>query len=393
MTMAISSWLQSQKPSELQKALKSTGPDFISMALGLPSPDLFPVNELTACISSYTDPLFFQYSPQSDRLKEQVLSIMEKRGSPCKKEHVFITSAAQQGISMLCSLLLGKEKAVLTEELSYPGFIQAIAPHQPKIQAVLTHDKTGIDIEHLKQILQSSQKFAFLYLIGNGHNPLGINLSSNKKKVIAEIAAEYELPIIEDDAYGFISYTPSTPPIRYFNENQTLYIGSFSKIISPGLRAGWLVVPEYLLEKLSIIKESLDINTQTIGQRIVSTFIAEHPLESHIEKICSAYREKRNALLHFLDLHLSQYLTYHPPEAGFFVWAKLKEKIPASTILKLALQKGICFVPGNYFSPTESSKHMYHLRLNFSFPTIQQLEAGVLRLKQVMQELERKEVS
>lgn len=173
-------WIKDKEPSQLQDSLKTNCEDFISFALGLPSQELFPVKQLILSSKEHFNNSSFQYAPQSRLLKKQVLELMQQKGVSCKEDQIFITSGAQQGISILCKLFLNNKDSIIVEELAYPGFLQAIAPYYSRLSIVNTDFQEGIDISHLREILKKNKRFSFLYIISSGHNPLGISLNLKK---------------------------------------------------------------------------------------------------------------------------------------------------------------------------------------------------------------------
>src|SRR5262245_21770377 len=254
--VALASWAEAIKRSELQEMLSAaSSPGIISFALGLPAPELFPREALlrAAEIVLENDLHSLQYAPQSQLLKRQIIGLMAQRGVNCHQDQIFLTGGAQQAMNLLARLLLDKGGNVLVEEMIYTGFQQVIEPYQPDLLTVRTDLETGMDVFAVESILGRGIRPAFIYVISDGHNPLSVNLSLQKRKHLAGLARKYRIPIIEDDAYGFLYYGDRyIPPIRAFEDQWVFYTGSFSKTLGPGLRSGWVVLPEPLIPKLSI---------------------------------------------------------------------------------------------------------------------------------------------
>jgi 2-aminoadipate transaminase len=209
-----------------------------------------------------------------EQIKQSVVQIMAQRGVICSPEQVFLTSGAQQGMSLLSRLLLDRHAPIVVEETIYSGILQAVEPLQPRILSVPTHPETGMDLDAVEAHLISGQRPAFMYAISDGHNPLGVSLSLEKRQRLVEIARRYGVPILEDDAYGFLCYDGEPlPPLRALEPDWVFYIGSFSKILAPALRVGWVILPEALVPVLSALKEGSDINTATFSQRTVAAYL------------------------------------------------------------------------------------------------------------------------
>ena len=383
----LADWLQSIVPSDMQKSLSAFNDDFISFSLGLPAPELFPIEHLKETLECLENKDDLQYAPPSESLKSHIVKKMRERGVNCKESEIFLTSGAQQGMTLLTKLLLNPKDTIIMEEAVYPGFLQAVAPYQPDILTVKTDFKTGIDLEDLERLLKQGHNPALLYMVTDGHNPLGISLSLEKRTLLVDLASKYGLPIIEDDAYGFLFYDDHIPPLKAFNSDFVLYVGSFSKILAPSLRVGWLVVPEYLISKLSIIKESFDINMSTLSQRIVNSFIEKEYLEDHILKIRAEYKSRRNLLDESLEKYLSGSLSYTIPNSGFFTWVECPQNIDSRLLFKAALEEKVSFIPGAAFVRSNIEKYKNCIRLNFSFSNKTKIEEGVKRLSKSLEKI------
>lgn len=382
--LKLADWIRNNQFSVLQEMLSvAARPEIISFALGLPDKNLFPVEALREAAAKVLteNEQALQYQPPSGNLKSQVVALMKQRGVVCSEDQVFLTAGAQQGMSLLTRLLLNQKGQVLIEELSYTGFQQVIMPFEPQILTVGTDLETGMDIDAVEAHLKNGNRPAFIYAVTVGHNPLGINLSNEKRRRLVELARHYAVPIIEDDAYGFLSYenTPSLP-MRALDDEWVFYVGSFSKILSPSLRVGWLVVPSSLTVQLSSIKESSDINTATFSQHLVSAFLENQSIDYHLALLQSRYKTKRDAMLAALEKYFPPTVSWVKPQNGMFIWVSLPESADATVFLRKALTDAqVAFVPGQSFCirQTEAANCF---RLNFSNSSLEDIELGMERL-------------
>jgi 2-aminoadipate transaminase len=371
---------------------EASRPDILSLALGLPAAELFPWEAYGRAAAQLleTDANALQYGPPSRVLKSQIVELMAQRGVACREEQVFLTAGAQQGINLLARLLLEPGGSVMTEELTYTGCQQVLEPYQPKVLSVPTSAQSGIDVDAVETYLENGARPAFIYTVTDGHNPLGVSLSREKRERLAGLAREFRVPIIEDDPYGFIHYEAATPPLRAFDENFVYYVGSFSKILAPALRAGWLVVPEALSMHLSIIKEASDIDTGTFSQRAISTFIANGHLNGHLEKLRREYATRRDAMLSSLGEHFAADARWNVPTSGIFIWVELQREVSTMELLKLAIERErVAFIPGQAFSVGGTPRATNCMRLNFSHSSAERIEEGVSRLARCLRLIER----
>jgi len=363
-------------------------PGVLSFALGLPAAELFPTNayaRATAHVLS-TEQRAMQYGLPFQPLKEQIVKLMALRGVECKPEQVFLTAGAQQGISLLTRLLLHSGQQVMVEEMTYTGFRQVIELYQPEIITVATNIETGMEVDAVQSLLEKGARPAFIYTITDGHNPLAASMSKVKRGRLVELAMQYRVPIIEDDPYGFIYYQKTPiPPLRAFDDQWVLYIGSFSKILAPALRVGWVVVPESMIADLSNLKEASDINMCCLNQRVISSFIDAGHLKTHLPMLRKIYRARRDAMLRALDRYFPSASRWHKPTSGVFIWVELPKEVDTCELLKVALEsERIAFIPGPAFCVKDRCQASHCMRLNFSNSSVESIEEGISRLARVL---------
>jgi len=382
-------WTRSMERSVLRQMLAVVSrPGILSFAGGLPAPDLFPTADYSAALSKVlsTDPGALQYGPPFAPLKDHIVGLMAERGVACAPEQIFLTTGAQQALDVLTRFLLDPAGQVLLEELVYTGIRQAVASYRPEVLPVRTDLETGIEVDEIVDYLERGAVPAYLYVIPDAHNPLGVSVSQEKRLRLAEVAAAYGLPIIEDDPYGFLSYDGRClPPIRAYNDSHVFYVGSFSKILAPALRLGWLVAPEALVPKLTVIKEAGDLESSALTQRAVAAYLDGGYLPEHVARLQAEYRLRRDTMLRAMERHFPSEVIWTKPRAGMFIWARLPEYVDAGPLLQTAVEREkVAFIPGQAFAQPGVSAHNY-MRLNFSNCCLADIEEGIERLGRVLE--------
>lgn len=366
-------------------------PGILSLAVGLPAPELFPMDALAQATNRLltTDPGSLQYGIPYSPLKSQIVSLMAMRGVRCTEDQVFLTSGSQQAMDLLSRLLLDPGGQAMLEETVYDGVQMAIRRYDPEILTVSTDPDTGIDVDQVESLLVRGARPAFLYVITDGHNPLGVSASLEKRHRLVELARTYCVPILEDDAYGFLYYERRPdPPLRALDEKWVLYLGSFSKILAPALRAGWAVVPEDLAPRLSALKHAADLDTPSFSHRAISVYLESGHLPGHLKALRDEYRTRRDTMLKALDEHFPPEVRWNRPCSGMFVWVELPREMDATLLLREAVEtESVAFTPGAAFA-AGGSRHANHcFRLSFANNPPARLEEGVRRLARVVKAL------
>jgi 2-aminoadipate transaminase len=385
-------WCRTIERSAIQDLLVAAShPDIFSFALGLPAAELFPIEILAQIMPQVLAavPLALQYAPASQALKTQIVTLMAQRGVTCKEEQVFLTTGAQQGMSLLTRLFLNPGGQMLLEEVTYPGFQQALMPLKPDILTIPTDPATGLSVDALELLLKQGIRPAFLYTIPDGHNPSGASIPGTSRIHLVELARRYHFPIVEDDAYGFLSYKENGAlPMRALDEQWVCYLGSFSKILAPALRVGWMVVPEHLIPRLSVIKEASDIDTTTFAQRTVAAYLQAGHLPAHLELLRREYSKRRDTLISALQKHFPVGIHWSEPSNGMFLWVTFPENVDTDELLKVAIeQERVAFVPGSAFRVNTNHSSTHCMRLNFSNSDPERIEEGITRLARALGKL------
>jgi 2-aminoadipate transaminase len=309
------------------------------------------------------------------------------RGVTCRPEQIFLTSGSQQGMDLLARLLLVPGGRVMLEQTVYDGMPMALKWLEPEILSVPTDLDHGIDADAVERHLLAGPAPAFLYLITDGHNPLGVSLPETQRRRLATLARRHRMPILEDDAYGFLYYEASpAPPLRAHEDEWVFYLGSFSKILAPGLRSGWIVAPEELMPTLSALKHATDLDTPSFSQWMISSYLASGEFPDHLTRLRAAYRARRDALLAALERRLAGAVRWNRPTAGMFVWVEMPERIDAARLVRTAIEEEkVAFSPGAAFA-VQGSRHADScLRLAFAHLTPEEITEGVERLARVIE--------
>lgn len=368
-SLQYASWATSIRPTIMQKMLeKSTCKDIISFALGFPDPNCFPIDEYRHSLNHIIDKgsHIFQYAPPLLSLKQNIVKLMATRGVKCTENQIFLTDGAQQAVYLLSRLFLKQEGYLATSSQTYPGFLQVVTPFSPKIIGIPIHINSGLCLNSLEKTLADSNiKPAFFYIVSNGHNPLGFTLSDQQKQKIASLGQYYKIPTIEDDCYGFLSYEEESRPIRAYNDQWIFYVGTFSKILSPSFRTGWIIAPEEILLRLAFVKEATDINTVSFGQRIVDDLLSRNMLEAHLTFLKAHYKEKRDIMLQAIKNYFPANINISETKNGFFIWIELPENINTTCLLQKAIKENIIFLPSEEFSCNDQNKTFNGIRLSF----------------------------
>jgi 2-aminoadipate transaminase len=364
-------------------------PGILSFAIGLPAAELFPRETLAEAAAGVlgSDPSCLQYGPSYQPLKTQIVQLMAMRGVRCTEDQIFLTAGAQQGMDLLSKLLIEPGGKVLIEWAVYDGIRLASRVRDPEILTVPSDLATGIDVDAVEALLVSGIRPAFLYVISDGHNPLGASLSLESRRRLAALARRYRMPILEDDAYGFLYYGEApAPPVRALEEEWVFYLGSFSKILAPSLRAGWVVVPPALAARLSPLKQGADIDTPSFSHRVISAWLAAGHLPAHLELLRAEYRRRRDAMLAALDAHFPSEIRWNQPTSGMFVWVELPDGLDAAELLRTAVEtEGVAFSPGAALCAGDPSHGRRCLRLCFTSQPPERIEEGIRRLGRVLQ--------
>jgi 2-aminoadipate transaminase len=374
------------KRSVMRDLLKfAVSPDIISFAGGLPAHECMPLEEFRECVDAVLrrdGTRVLQYSPPFDPLREWIAAYMRSRGVECTAENVFITNGCQQGLAITTRLLLDPGDAAVVEEITFTGVRQAIDGQGGRMLTVATDLETGVDVEALEARLSSplARKPRAAILITDFHNPLGVSVSIEKRERIAELAAKHRVPVIEDDPYSALRYSgEAIPPIKAFDSaGAVIYVGSFSKMLAPAARLGWIVAPAALVPKITVVRESIDLESSGLLQRAVFEFLSRGYLEPHLARLNAVNRERQAAMLDALERHFGGLARWSVPHGGLFVWVTLPEGVDTGAMFEAAIACRVAYIPGVAFAV--NGGHANTMRLNYSSAAPGAIDEGIERL-------------
>ncbi len=363
----------------------------------MPDPSSFPVKEIieiTRDVLSTKAEKALQYGTTGGvlELREELVRFMGKEGIKVNgPENVIITVGSQEALDIIGRLFINPGDYVITESPTYLAALQAFRIYGPKIIGI-PMDNYGIRVDILedtiKKITGDGGKIKFIYVVPTGQNPTGITMSMERRKALLDIASRYDLLIIEDDPYGYIYFGDGEPPMRLKamdNEGRVIYLSTFSKIAAPGLRLGWVAASSEVIRWFELAKQSIDLHTSTLNQYIAAELLRRGVIERNIPRIKEIYRTKRDLMLQALSEYMPEGVTWTKPSAGMFIWLTTPEKIDTGEMLSVAIKKyGVAYVPGKSFYPNEDRHN--DMRLNFTYPTPQQIFEGIKRLALAIKE-------
>lgn len=364
-------------------------PGILSLAGGLPAGELLPMEQFQDCLSTVIardGAKALQYSPPYAPLKEWIVSYMHSRGVDCTPEQVFLTNGNQQGVFILSRLFLDHGDTAVIEDVTFTGIQQVTSGRGCTVTTIPTDLTTGADIEALETLFTQGDLPRLVILIPDFHNPLGVSMSLEKRRYAADLANHYGVPLVEDDPYSALRFTGETlPPIKAFDtDGFVFYLGSFSKMLAPTLRLGWMIVPADLVPKVTVIRESIDLESSTLTQRAVYEFLQRGYLEPHLTELNESNHERYSALNAALERHLGDIATWTKPEGGLFVWTTLPEHINTWEMLPEAIHNGVVYIPGAAFAV--HGGYTNTMRLNFSNVKPHDFDEALRRLAQVIRQ-------
>ncbi len=384
MSYKISDKFANMKPSAVREILKVTSsPDMIAFAGGSPAVDAFPcdaVKKISAEIleENPVSALVYGISEGYEPLRENVKQWLKRRENVgSDNDVVIITSGGTQVMDLATRVLASEGDTVICEEPSFVGSLNCFRSHGCKLAGVPI-DADGMNIKALERVVKENPDAKFIYTIPNFQNPGGTTLSLEKRKAMYEIAKANDLVIVEDNPYGNLRVAgEDVPSIKSFDtEGIVVYAGSFSKILAPGIRVAYAVVPKEMAGAFTIAKQVSDVHTGVINQMIVSRWFDEYDVDAHIVKIREIYRHKLNLMCDCLDKYCKGFITYVRPQGGLFIWAKLPDNVDMVDYVNRLIEQKVAVVPGTAFM-IDDTKPCSYIRLNFSTPSDEAIVSGV----------------
>jgi len=392
--------LQNVETSAIRELFKVLGkPGLISFAGGFPDSALFDVEGLTAAANSAlaTDAArALQYGATEgfEPLREAIVALMKVRGATVANTDILVTTGSQQGLDLLGKVLIGEGDTVLTEAPTFLAAIQAFKLYGAKVAGVPT-DADGLDVHALEKTLATAtSRPKFLYVIPNFGNPNGALMSLERRQRLLELAVHHNLLIVEDDPYGELYFDAPPPPSLYALSQKTdgaqgrvVYLGSLSKVLAPGLRVGWMIAAQPVLGNAVMVKQFADAHTSTFAQATAAAYLRSNRLDAVLPRTRAAYAERAHAMANGLRALLPETeLTFNRPRGGMFLWGALPGR-NAGDVAKVAIERGVAFVPGAAFYPVDPDRST--LRLSYATSSLAQVEEGVRKLAGAIAEVKR----
>jgi 2-aminoadipate transaminase len=363
----------------------------ISFAGGLPNRDLFPLAEIKAATNkvldeSGRDALQYSSSEGCRELREWIAErYRAKKGITVDPDEILITSGSQQGLDLLGKTVLNKGDGVVIEEPGYLGAIQAFSLYRSAFHPVPVGPE-GIALDKLQETISSDVRIKLFYCVPNFQNPSGISYSAENRERAAAILDGKSTLLVEDDPYGELRFLgKEKPSFRNLMPDNTILLGSFSKIVAPSFRVGWIVAQKKIMEKLVVAKQASDLHTNYLGQRILLQYLRDFDIDEHIAKIKEAYGRQRDAMVDAIKKHFPSEVRYTKPEGGMFLWAALPGGLTAMDLFERAIQQKVAFVPGDPFYVNRTGVNT--LRLNYSSLDEETIRIGIGRLGEVLKEM------
>jgi len=391
------------KKSVIRELLKLTNqPDIISFAGGLPAPETFPVEELREAsdqvFRKYGDKILQYGTTEGDNdLKARIIEYESSHGIDLDPDNILITSASQQALDMVPKLFLDPGEYVIAERPTYLGAIQAIQSYQGRVLGIpFSNANDGLDMVELERqyarAKNENKRIKYIYVIPDFQNPTGVCWSLEKRKALIEFAYREELFIVEDAPYRELRFMGESIPSLYQLELEMQNLGivvglkTFSKILAPGTRIGWILARKDIIQKLVVAKQAVDLCTSPLTQKIVAQFMATGKLEEVLKNTCAIYHDKRNFMLQKLDAYMPKHpdLTWTKPEGGLFLWLSLPSYIDTDKMFYKAIEKKVAYVVGSSFYYDDPEVNS--MRINFSYSSYEQIEEGVKRLADTFKE-------
>jgi 2-aminoadipate transaminase len=385
------------KASDIRRLLKWVAEGgIISFGGGMPSPSTFPrqqiIDIITEGISEHGDKLLQYGTTQGlKELRSELRNFMEWRGINVSSiDNILILSGSQQGLDMFGKVFIDEGDVVLMELPTYLAAINTFKHYDPKFVG-LRMDDNGIIMDSLEVILKElkskSKKVKFLYTVPTCQNPAGVTLSMERRKHLLELAAEYDFLVIEDDPYSSILYEPiAVAPLKSMDaEGRVIHLSTFSKILCPGLRLGWIVADDRFIEKLVLAKQGMDLCTSPLLQYIAYGALKRKVIQENLPELCALYKTKRDKMLEAMETYFPEGCKWTRPVGGLFIFAWVPERVNTKKLIQDCIKKyKVAYVPGQSFFVDGSGTNT--MRLNFSYPTMDEIEEGIKRLGHAIKE-------
>lgn len=386
----FSSIANSMKPSAIRLLLKITSdPDIISFGGGLPNPESFPLDDVRKIFDEQivkNGKKMLQYGATEGLQSLNVAlskRLNEKEGIKCDPSNIIQTTGSQEALYMIGKIFANPGEYVISEAPTYTGTISAFKASGIRMIGVeMDHD--GMMMNSLRQMLRKYPRIKFIYVIPNFQNPTGITMSIERRKELLEIADENRITLIEDDPYGSLRFEgPHIPSLKSMDRNDSVvYLGTFSKVLSPGFRLGYVVAPSDVIDKVNLAKQAVDLATSTVSEYIAEAYISGGYMDRQLPKIIELYRKKRNLMIESLENYFPKDVEFTRPKGGMFLWVT-KKGVNTDKMFEQALKMKVVYVVGSAFYPDGDNHES--MRINYTYSSDEDIVEGVRRLARVFE--------
>lgn len=387
--------MQYVRPSAIRELLRlGADPSLISFGGGYPDPEIFPIDKLRRVFDDVLQnegrqALQYTTSEGLPKLREMLVERKRKEGIACDLENLFLIQGGQQGLDITAKMFIDRGDIIVTENPTFVGGLIAFNPYEPKYIAVAMDDD-GMQTDQLEQVLQANRNVKLIYTIPDFQNPTGISMSAERRKRVVELANFYNVMVLEDSPYREIRFEgEAIPSIKSFDtQGRVIQLGSFSKILCPGMRLGWLIAERELAEKLCLLKMAADTQNATLNMYATMRFMEMYDIDEHILSIRTVYKKKKDLMLDTIHASFPEHVKYTNPQGGLFTWLTFHKDLDATALMKERTlpEAKVAYVPGATFFPVVEEKN--HCRINFSCMSEEKIVTGITRLGKILHEIE-----
>lgn len=383
------------RSSRARELLRWIGRDVISLGGGVPDSASFPLEDIVRIINDVLrerGAAALQYAPTEgvDELREELTRFMARRGIKARAENVLVTAGSQEAIELIARTFIDSEDPVVMENPTYLGAIQSFVVYEPQLVGV-SMDDGGIVVgaleERLRALRSEGRRARLVYLIPTCQNPTGRTATLERRKAVLELAEEYDFLVVEDDPYSYFYLDGVEPPSlkSLDHSGRVIYLSTVSKILAPGLRLGWVVASEEVVERLAVAKQGVTLQSSTLCMYVLLEALKRGLVDRQFPRLKEIYRVRRDAMLEALEQYMSEGVRWTRPSGGMFVWIEAPEHVDFDALLPVALREHkVAYVPGNAFHVDGSGQNT--ARLSFSYPPLQAMREGVVRLSRLISE-------
>jgi DNA-binding transcriptional MocR family regulator len=362
-------------------------PDVVSLAGGMPYVQALPVDhvlEVVEAVLTERADVALQYGAGqgSPLLRERLAMLMAEEGTTADPEDLVVTTGAQQALDLVGKILIDPGDTIVVEAPAYVGALSAFSAYEPRILQV-DLDDDGMVVDQLEDALVRGERPKFVYTVPNFHNPAGVTMSPERRERLVALCREARLPIVEDNPYGLLRFEGApAPTLRSLDPHNVIYLGTVSKVFSPGVRVGWAVAEPGVLQRLVLAKEAADLCGSQLNMLITERYFDGELWRRNLARLVDTYRSRRDAMLSALAEWFPADASWTAPAGGFYVWATLPEYFDTPSLLAAAVERKVAYVPGTAFYPDGRGRRQ--MRLSFCYPTEERIAEGVRRLGELL---------